>query len=155
MLTHTPTTEQTESPAPGHQAPSQHTAGPARLRLRMDVTDPRLAVLTVAGDLDGLSTPQLAVLLWPRLLSELTTLVLDLHEVSFLGVDALRLLAHAHRYATHRDITLCLINGTPTVDRALAAAGLDIVLPCFTSVNFVRTGLGTPIDGPAATTAPQ
>lgn len=140
MLTQTPAPGHAESPTPGCRAPSRQPAGHARLRLRMDFTDPHLAVLTVAGDLDGSSTSRLAELLWPRLQTKLTTLVLDLHEVSFLGVDALQLLAHAHHYTTHRDITLCLINGTPTVDRALAAADLDTVLPCFASVDSARTG---------------
>ncbi|GAB3686824.1 STAS domain-containing protein [Saccharopolyspora tripterygii] len=155
MLTQTLATEHPEIPSSHHRAATGRASGHAQLRLRMDFTDPDLAVLTIAGDLDGTSTSRLAELLWPRLLTKLTALVLDLHEVSFLGVDALRLLVHAHRYATHRDINLCLINGTPTVDRALAAAGLDTVLPCFTSVNSARACLGAPVDAPAAIPSPR
>ncbi|GAB3297992.1 STAS domain-containing protein [Parasphingorhabdus pacifica] len=147
MLTHTPVTEQSEhSPRPSRPATTRP-AEYGRLRLRMDCTDPQLAVLAVIGELDTVTTPQLAEVLWPRLQTKLTTLVFDLSEVTFLGVDALQLLARAHSYATYCGTTLCVINSTPTVERALAAASLDTTLPCFASLLTARTALATRAEG--------
>ncbi|WP_245588730.1 MULTISPECIES: STAS domain-containing protein [Actinoalloteichus] len=102
------------------------------------MTDQAVAVLTVSGDLDSAVTPRLADLMWQRLLATPSRLVVDLRKVSFLGVDALRLLVCAHRYATHRGTTLCLVDGTPAVNRALTAAGLHHTVPCFGSVEAAR-----------------
>lgn len=150
MLTSALMTERTDSHSDGRTAPSP--TAHRRVRLSMDFTDPQLAVLTVAGDLDVVTTPRFAELVWPRLQTELTTLVLDFSEVSFLGVDALQLLSSAHTYATVRGITLCVINSTPTVERALTAAGLDTTLPCFADLPTARRAL---IPSPATPVAPQ
>ena len=143
MLTHTPVTEHSEHSARHSRPATPRPAERGRLRLRMDFTDPQLAVLAATGELDTVTTPQLAEVLWPRLQTKLTTLALDLSETSFLGVDALQLLARAHHYATHRGTTLCVINSSSTVERALAAAGLDTILPCFASLPTARTALTT------------
>lgn len=148
MLTHPLKTEYGESAASHGRRRALRPAAHSRLRLSMDFTDPQLAVLTATGDLDVVTTPRLAELLWPRLQTVLRTLVLDLRAVRFLGVSALELLICAHSYATHRGITLCVINSTPAVDRALAAAGLTETLPCFASLSTARAALAPSAKAP-------
>lgn len=149
MLTHSLKTEYAESPSSYGPLGVPQSAASGRVGLCMDFTDPQLAVLTVTGDLDVVTTPRLAELLWPRLQTMLKTLVLDLHAVSFLGVSALELLACAHTYAIHRGITLCVINTTPAVKRALAAGGLAEALPCFASLSAARTALAPGLEAQA------
>lgn len=85
-------------------------------------------VVHVTGDLDMLHAPRLDALLAPRLTSTLHTLVVDLSQVTFLGVDALRLLTTAHHHAESQGKSLRLVTGPPAVDRALLAGGLaDII----------------------------
>lgn len=70
MLANTPGTPQSETT----RAPTGGVSGPTAglpLRLRLDFTDPELAVLSASGELDALTTPALADLLWPRLMSKL------------------------------------------------------------------------------------
>lgn len=123
MLTESPVTGRTEVPAD---------TGP--LLLRMDYTDPRVAVLDVVGELDLATTPQLERLLWSRLRTTTSALVIDIGKVTFLGLDGLALLADAHAYADRRGIAVGLVNSSHAVDRALAAGGPETHLPCFDDV---------------------
>lgn len=118
--------------------PLTATPSPGPLRLRLSYPEPRLAVLTVAGELDAATTPRMAALVWPRLQSALGGLVLDLHEVTFLGVPGLKLLASAHTYTGHRGLGFAVVNSTRIVDRALAAGGLETLLPCFATEAAAR-----------------
>lgn len=81
-------------------------------------------VVHITGDLDTPRTSHLEQLLAPRLTSTVRTLVLDLSEVSFLGVEGLVMLARAHHQAASRGIVLRVLTGPPAVDRALRAGGL-------------------------------
>ena len=86
------------------------------------------AVVHVLGELDSLNVARLQELLMPRLASTLRTLVVDLSHVTFLGVDALRVLNTAHHRAKAHGKSLRLVTGPAAVDRALLAAGLaDVV----------------------------
>ncbi|MBA8824935.1 anti-anti-sigma factor [Saccharopolyspora lacisalsi] len=143
MLTSTPFTDHpaiapdAESVADGGPTPTPAAARSALL-LRMNFSDPQLAVLTMAGDLDTATAPRLAELLWSRLSTKLPAIVLDLSGLTFLGVAGLELLASAHAYAGHRGIRLVVVNHTRTVDRALAAGGLDTTLSCFATAADAR-----------------
>lgn len=121
---------------PAHASDTASHSGPKRspLLLRMNFTDPRSAVLAVSGELDAATAPQLAELLWPRLMTTLSAIALDLSKLTFLGVAGMEILVSAHNYAGQRGITFTIINSTRTVDRALAAGGLDVALPCFATV---------------------
>lgn len=101
------------------------------LRLRMHYAPPQTPVLAVSGEVDAATTPRLAELLWSRLQSTLPALVLDLSEVSFLGLDGVTLLAAVERYARYRGIVVRLVSRTRAVDRALHAGGLTDTLPRF------------------------
>ncbi|GAB3290771.1 hypothetical protein GCM10027563_28570 [Parasphingorhabdus pacifica] len=96
-------------------------------------------MLAASGELDALSTPRLAELLWSRLLTDASAIAVDLRELTFLGVAGLELLACAHAYAHQRGIALSVINTSRAVERALKAGGADTALPCFTGVAAART----------------
>ncbi len=146
MLTSTPFTDHlsivpdVEAVANGEPIPAPTTERSALL-LRMDFSDPQLAVLTASGDLDTVTAPRLAELLWPRLLTKLPAIALDLSELTFLGVAGLELLASTRAYTGYRGITLVVVNHTRTVDRALAAGGIDAALPCFATAADARAAI--------------
>lgn len=121
--------------ATADEAPIAPSAEDRSLALRMNYTHPQLGVLTASGDLDSITTPRLATLLWPRLRSKLAGLVLDFREMDFLGVAALELLSNAHAYSRHRDVRLSIVSDTPAVRSALRAAGLDDLLPRYSNVS--------------------
>lgn len=123
-----------QGPASARLARSEASA----LALRMDFADPRFAVLNASGDLDEVTAPQLAELLWPRLVTALPALAVDISKLTFLGVAGLELLANANGYAQHRGVALVIVNNTRAVDRALAAGGLDVTLSCFATVADAR-----------------
>lgn len=83
-------------------------------------------VVWVAGDLDMHRTPYWAELVAPRLASTVSTVVLDLGRVTFLGVDALDLLVTAHHQALERGISLRLVTGPTAVERGLRATGTSL-----------------------------
>ena len=83
-------------------------------------------VVWVAGELDMQRTPYWAELVTPRFASMISTVVLDLSRVTFLGVDALDVLVTAHHQAHERDINLCLVTGSTAVERGLRATGAHL-----------------------------
>lgn len=100
------------------------------LGLRLQLTRPRadLTVLTAAGDIDSSNVAELADLLWPALLVEHSSIVLDFTAVTFLGVAGLELLSAANTYAPHRGLRIVLIAGQPAVERAVRAGSPDAAL---------------------------
>ncbi|MER7016107.1 STAS domain-containing protein [Saccharopolyspora sp. NPDC000359] len=108
--------------------------GPARHRetlelasaLRLHLTYPSrgAVVVTAVGDIDTATTPRVAALLWPRLLTKLSSVVLDLSGVTFLGVEGVALISAARAYAPHRDVEFTVVGGPAAVERALRAGEL-------------------------------
>lgn len=90
----------------------------------VEYPDSDLALIRVFGDLDAVTTPQLAELLAPRLRSAVDAVVLDLSQVSFLCTQAMHLLVEAEQHADVSGVAFRLVTGPPAVDRALRAAGL-------------------------------
>ncbi|TDD39825.1 anti-sigma factor antagonist [Saccharopolyspora elongata] len=95
------------------------------LRLRLSYPSHDVVVLTATGEIDTATAPRVAALLWPRLLTKLSTVVLDLSGVTFLGVAGLELITAALAYAPHRDVEFIVAGGSTAVERALRAGGLD------------------------------
>lgn len=114
--------------------------------LRVTCPTPQLTAVHVAGELDTVTTPRLAALLWPRVQCAQAGLVLDLREVTFLGVAGLELLDAVRSYILHRGNTLVLVNSNRTVERALAAGGLDVIVPCYPSIDAARLALLLPTE---------
>ena len=83
----------------------------------------------VAGELAMQRTPYWAELVTPRFAGMVSTVVLDLGRVTFLGVDALDVLVTAYQQALEHGISLRLVTGPTAVDRGLRAtrAGLQAI----------------------------
>lgn len=112
------------------QDPASTDVGRRRTGLRLQLTRPRrdLAVLTAAGDIDSSNAAELGALLWPALLVERSSIVLDFTAVTFLGVAGLELLSAANTYAPHRGLRIVLLAGQPAVERAVRAGSPDVAL---------------------------
>jgi anti-anti-sigma factor len=96
------------------------------LRLRLTYPSCGVVVLTATGEIDIATAPRVAALLWPRLLTKLSTVVLDLSGVTFLGVAGLELIIAALAYAPHRDVEFIVVGGSTAVERALCVGGLEM-----------------------------
>ncbi|MER7077820.1 anti-sigma B factor antagonist [Saccharopolyspora kobensis] len=116
--------------------PARRRAGP-RVELHRETAefDPALhllltypsrdvAVVTAIGDIDTATAPRVSALLWPRLLTKLSAVVLDLSGVAFLGVAGLELITAARTYAPYRDVEFTVVGGPIAVERALRAGEL-------------------------------
>lgn len=108
------------SPAPGPYREDIEVE--SALRLRLSYPDHSMVVLAATGVIDAVTAPTLAALLWPRLLTKLSTVVIDLSRVTFLGVAGLELINAAHSYAPYRNLELIVIGGPIAVERALRQA---------------------------------
>ena len=109
-------------------APVTEVSGPPGLRVQLTRPRADLTVLTAAGDIDSSNVAELAGLLWPALLVEHTSIVLDFTAVTFLGVAGLELLSAANTYAPHRGLRIVLIAGQPAVERAVRAGSPELAL---------------------------
>lgn len=116
------------------------------LLLRMSYPVPEVAVMSVAGEVDLATMPRLSRLLWPRLKTTLAVLVIDLREVTFLGVAGVELLVAAHAHAGHRGIPLCVVTGARALDRVLEIGNPE--LPRFETVAAAVSALKTRTGGP-------
>lgn len=98
-------------------------------------------LIRVRGELDASGCAPLQELLATRLSSTVETLILELSQLSFIGVPGLELLSHTHRRAHSRGISLRLVTGPRCLHRGLIAAGLSTTLACYTSTEQALTGL--------------
>ncbi len=93
--------------------------------IRFDVVDhgPDVRVLHVVGELDTLTSPLLQVRLLEQQ-AQVSHLVLDLTDVTFLGSAGLAVLVGARDDAESRGCQLLVVPGSRIVRRALEATGL-------------------------------
>jgi anti-anti-sigma factor len=120
-----------------HPAASTGATRHPLLRLVVDMAASTTTLITVAGEVDAATAPQLADALRPRLTYDATVLV-DLFGVTFLSAAGLHVLVEAHWSAQAGGGTLNLITGPRCVDRALALTGLDQVLDFYEPGSSVR-----------------
>ncbi|MEB3368621.1 STAS domain-containing protein [Saccharopolyspora mangrovi] len=107
------------------------------LRLRLRYPGAGVVVLVATGEIDVATAPRMAALLWPRLLTGLHKIVLDLTGITFLGVAGLELISAARAYAPHRNAEVIVLSSTAAVARALRAGGLADA-----AVSALQTGEG-------------
>jgi anti-sigma B factor antagonist len=93
--------------------------------IRFDVVDhgPDVRVLHVVGELDTLTAPLLQVRLFEQQ-AQVSHVVLDLSDVTFLGSAGLAVLVGAKDDADSRGCQLLVVPGSRIVKRALEATGL-------------------------------
>lgn len=90
-------------------------------------------LIEVCGELDLPGCAHLHEVLAARLSSAAEALVLDLSQLSFIGVPGLELLDRTRRLASRRGITLRLVTGPRCLRRALTAAGMSETFACSTT----------------------
>lgn len=128
-------------PASDERTPDGLDQGPDREQLMTVRTEDRddMLLLTVEGDIDGLTAPRLssAVAGAFRALRG-RTLVLDLTHVRFLGSIGLRMLKDSAREAVHHDGLQPLrivVDHTRPVIRPIEITGLDQILALYHTVE--------------------
>lgn len=129
------------------------------LRLRLRYPGAGVVVLVATGEIDVATAPRMAALLWPRLLTGLHKVVLDLTGITFLGVAGLELISAVRAYAPYRDVEVVVLSSTVAVARALRAGGLaDAATSALETGERrqprrrarTRRGLAAPVNRPAA-----
>ncbi|MGH3814342.1 MAG: anti-sigma factor antagonist [Pseudonocardiaceae bacterium] len=84
---------------------------------------PDARVVTVMGEIDALTAPELAAFLTAQLVVA-QVVVVDLDGVRFLGSAGLSVLFEANELATREDLDLRLVCNSQTANWALDATGL-------------------------------
>ncbi|SDR12522.1 STAS domain-containing protein [Actinopolyspora saharensis] len=93
---------------------------------RLSTERPRrgVIVISVFGDLDMVTVPRFTEIVQQRVDSSAPVIVLDLTGVTFLGVEAIKMLAQLDLRAHLSGKRLSLVTGVRAVDRPLEALGL-------------------------------
>jgi anti-anti-sigma factor len=93
------------------------------LELRVAEHGSHARVVTVVGEIDALTEPELATCLTEQL-NIARVVVVDLAEVHYLASVGLRVLLEANELARREDRALLLVYNSQTANLALEAAGL-------------------------------
>ncbi len=101
------------------------------LDVRIDRPAADRAVLSVRGEIDSLTTPQLEPALTALLDGPERRLVVDLSEVSFLASSGLAALIRAAQRAEERGVRLRLVVANRAVRRPLEVTGSDQLFDLF------------------------
>ncbi len=96
---------------------------PADIGLEVTEHGPDARVVTVMGEVDALTAPELAAFLTAQL-TVAQVVVVDLDGVRFLGSAGLSVLFEANELATREDRDLRLVCNSRTANLALEATGL-------------------------------
>ncbi len=104
--------------------------------------DPGLAVLSVRGEIDALTTPRLESELDELLADPAERLVLDLGGVTFLASSGLAVLIRAAQLAAEHGRRLRLVVGTRAVRRPLQITGSDQLFDLFDDLD---SAIGGPV----------
>jgi len=97
----------------------------------------RSVVLSVAGEIDLATVPQLSEALRVAIRSGTARLVCDLTRVSFLDASCLRVLLIARRQAIALDAWLDVVCTQSMPCKVIRLTGLDTVIPCHDTVAEV------------------
>ncbi|MEV6873776.1 STAS domain-containing protein [Amycolatopsis sp. NPDC051128] len=111
------------------------------LEVRRVVHQPDLMVIGVVGEIDEMSVKLLNHALWQDLPA---ATVLDLSQVTFLGVAGLRAIACAAERARAEHRRLGLVVTTHLIARVLRMCGMEDLLPTFTTLSDAVRELSGP-----------
>jgi anti-sigma B factor antagonist len=114
------------------------------LDLQLTEHGPNARVVTVTGEVDALTAPELAALLTAQLVVA-PLVVVDLDGVRFVDAAGLSALVEANEFASREDRELRLVCNSQTATWALDAVGLR---ECFTFADTVSDALDNACDGP-------
>jgi anti-sigma B factor antagonist len=116
------------------------TAAPVPDLVSIDVTGSTATgvLLTVRGEVDSSTAPQLREVLDTAFAGGVPTLTIDLDAVTFLDSAGLCVLARAHRHATEAGVALRVLASSRAVVRPLQITGLYDLL----AVEQPTSGVG-------------
>jgi anti-anti-sigma factor len=97
-------------------------------------------VLTVSGEVDMLSSPQLAQSIQTALASKPAALIIDLSKVSFLASAGMTVLVTAQSDVQPPTRFAVVANGSAT-SRPIKLMGIDSVLPLYNSLDAALSGI--------------
>ena len=110
------------------------------LRLASTRPAPGVAVLGVGGELDSLTTPELAGALSELLTGPEERFVVDLTAVTFLASSGLAVLIRGAEQVAERRLRLRLVTTTRAVRRPLEVTGSDQLFDLFTDLESATVG---------------
>ncbi len=105
--------------------------------LRVAEHGPDARIVSVTGEIDVVTAPDLADCLTAQLIAA-QVVVVDLDGVRFLGSAGLSVLFEANEFATGQGRDLRLVSHSRAANLALTVTGL---IPCFTFADSVRDAL--------------
>jgi anti-anti-sigma factor len=97
---------------------------PAHLRIAASAVN-GVVVITLAGELDLASSPDLAVAIADATSSGAELVIVDLRGVEFMDSTGIGVLVRAHQSATDAGCRFAVVKGSPQVDRILSLTKLD------------------------------
>lgn len=97
-------------------------------------------VLTVSGEVDMLSSPQLAESIQATLATKPAALIVDLSKVSFLASAGMTVLVTANSDVQPPTRFAVVANGSAT-SRPIKLMGIDSVLPLYNSLDAALSGI--------------
>jgi len=101
-------------------------------------------VLTVAGDIDMMTAPQMQGRVDAVLSRRPSALVIDLSDVAFLGSAGIGVLVQVHN--DDRDMSFAVVARGPATSRPLHLLGLDKLFQIYPSVADAINGMGLAAD---------
>lgn len=111
-------------------------------RLAIAITEPErgVAVLSVRGEIDALTTPQLETALHQLFGQPAHRFVIDLSDVTFLASSGLALLIRAAQLAEERGSRLGLVCVSRAVQRPLQITGSERLFDVFSTLDAACEG---------------
>jgi anti-sigma B factor antagonist len=121
--------------------------GSATMRIDVYRPQPRVAVLTVIGEIDNAAAGRLSAGLHRELEQRPALVVVDLTGVSFLGRAGLRVLGCAAARAECASVSVVLVHGDSQVpSAALGLADLSPLMRTFRTVAQAISAATSPVD---------
>ncbi|MFJ8989407.1 STAS domain-containing protein [Streptomyces sp. NPDC102279] len=101
-----------------------------------------IALVTVAGELDVETAPELRNRLADQIRAGRRHLLLDLSEVPFMDSSGLNALLKAHDEAGHAGGSVCLVSPAPMVRRVLDLTGVSLTIASLDGVEAALAHVG-------------
>lgn len=109
--------------------------------LKTQETPDGVKIIALAGRMDIAGTQEIEMRFTNLAASEKALVAVDLSDVSFLASIGMRTLVSSARALMNRGGSMALANPQPLVKQALAAAGIDSLIPIFPDVEQASRGL--------------
>lgn len=93
-----------------------------------------VAILSLSGRLDSLTTPHLAQSLSEQLAAGYSRMVIDLKQVDFLGSAAIKAMLHGVQEARRLGGDVRIANAQTQIRQVLALAGVDALIRLYPNV---------------------